>query len=323
MTTTILLSAPYMIPVFDRFRSIFEASGLKVIVPDVHERMSEVELMEYAGLIDGVIGGDDRFTASVLQAFTPRLKVISKWGTGIDSIDQDAARNLGVEVCNTPNAFSHPVADSVLQYILLFARGGTILDKKMKSGRWEKIITPALNECTLGVIGVGNVGKQVLRRAKPFGCRLLGTDIIEINPEFVSEINVEMTDLKTLLRESDFVSVNAGLTPSSFHLINAQALALMKPSAYLVNTARGPIIEQPSLVEALISGKLAGAGLDVFEDEPLSVASPLLKMDNVYLSPHNTNSSPRAWEIVHFNTLRNLFNGLGLELPEELKSTRQ
>ena len=315
--TTVLLTAPYMIPFADRFRPVFEHYGLELIVPTVHERMSEDELLAYAGQFDGTVCGDDRYTECVLQRCLPRLKVISKWGTGIDSIDKTAAERLGIQVRNTPNAFTLPVADSVMAYMLAFARRQPWMDREMKAGRWEKIPGRSLSECTLGVIGVGNIGKAVIRRARAFGMQLLGNDIIPIAPDFVIENNVEMTSLENLLARADFVSLNADLNPTSRHIINARTLSLMKRDAVLINTARGPLVDEPALVAALRSGQIAGAALDVFEVEPLPLDSPLLKMDNVMLAPHNTNSSPSAWERVHWNTLRNLLESLGLD-PTDL-----
>ncbi len=309
---TVLFSAPYMIPFLVRFRPFFDRMGIDLIVPDVHERLSEDEILAYAGQFDGAICGDDRFTASVLQACTPRLKVISKWGTGIDSIDYHAAARLGIKVCRTPNAFTLPVADSVFGYMLAFARRLPWMDRAMKSGEWAKMPGRSLSECTLGVIGVGNIGKAVLRRARAFGMDLLGNDIVEVAPDFIREHHVEMIRLDELLARSDFVSLHCDLNPTSYHLINAHTLSLMKPSAVLINTARGPIVEEPALVEALERGILGGAALDVFEGEPLPAGSHLLQMDNVMLAPHNANSSPAAWERVHINTVRNLLDGLGL-----------
>jgi D-3-phosphoglycerate dehydrogenase len=144
---------------------------------------------------------------------------------------------------------------------------------------------------------------------------LLGTDIIEIEKGFIDEVGVEMTSLEDLISRSDFVSINCDLNPTSFHLINRNTIELFKPNAVLINTARGPIIEEPALITALQSGSLAGAALDVFIDEPLPLDSPLIKMENVMLAPHNANSSPAAWEFVHINTIRNVFLGLGLEFP--------
>ena len=313
MPTTILLSAPYMLPFIDRFLPVFDAYGINLILPEVHERLSEDEILVYAGHFDGAICGDDRYTEQVLQACLPRLKVVSKWGTGIDSIDKVAATRLGIQVCNTPNAFTLPVSDSVLGYILAFARRLPWMDARMKAGEWEKLPGRSLSECTLGVIGVGNVGKAVLRRARPFGMRLFGNDITPIAPDFILENNLEMTGLKDLLQRADFVSINCDLNPTSRHLINTETLGWMQPHAVLINTARGPVVDEKALVAALQSGGIGGAALDVFEVEPLPLDSPLLSMNNVMLAAHNSNSSPAAWERVHWNTIRNLLEGLGLD----------
>jgi len=321
MKATVLFSAPYMVPVLDRFRPVFDRAGIELIVAQVQERLSEAELMQHAGHVDGVICGDDRFARDVLEAYAPRLKVISKWGTGIDSIDREAAARLGVKVYNTPGAFTDAVADSVMAYILTFARWTLSMDRAMKAGRWEKLPGRGLHECSLGVVGVGAIGKAVLRRARAFGMKLLGNDIVAIPPEFIDEVGLEMTSFTDLLGRSDFVSVNCDLNPTSRHLINVQALRAMRPQAVLINTARGPIVDQAALVQALREGRIAGVALDVYEDEPLPPDSALLKMDQALLAPHNANSSPAAWERVHWNTLRNLFLGLGLAVPPEAERT--
>ena len=313
---TILLTAPYMIPFLDRFRPVLEDYGLELIVPAVEERMDEEDLLVYAGGFDGAICGDDRYTRRVLEACAPRLKVISKWGTGIDSIDKETCNRLDIEIGNTPNAFTLPVADSVMGYILAFARRQPWMAAAMQAGQWEKLSGRSLSECTLGVIGVGNTGKAVLRRASAFGMELLGNDIVEIAPDFVREFRVEMTALEDLLRRADFVSLNCDLNPTSCHLIREETLRQMKPTAVLINTARGPIVDEAALVKALEDGAIAGAALDVFEVEPLPESSPLLTMDNVMLAPHNANSSPDAWERVHWNTIRNLLNGLGIDTAD-------
>jgi len=294
---TVLISAPYIIPQLDRIQAVFEHYGMELIVPHVSERLDEETLMAYAGEFDGAICGDDQYTEQVLEACAPRLKVISKWGTGVDSIDKDTADKLGIQVHRTPNAFTMPVADTVL----------------MKSGEWQKVPGRSLGECSLGVVGVGNCGRAVLRRARGFGMKLLGNDIVDIAPDFVIETGVEMTGLGDLLARSDFVSVNCDLNPSSYHLINADALASMNPDAVLINTARGSVVDETALIEGLQRRELGGAGLDVFEIEPLPEDSPLRQFDNVMLAPHNANSSPMAWEHVHWNTIRNLLTGLGLE----------
>jgi D-3-phosphoglycerate dehydrogenase len=306
-----------MLQEIDRFKPALESLNMKLIIPEVNERLSEAEILAFAGEFDGTICGDDRYSRQVIEACSPRLKVISKWGTGIDSIDQTAATAFGVMIGNTPNAFTVPVSESVIGYLLCFARQIPWLDQAMKAGRWDKIIGKTLSECTLGVVGVGKVGKAVLRRARAFGMNLLGNDIIEIEPDFLLENGVRMTSLPDLLSRADYISINCTLNPTSFHLIDEDQLTNCKSEAVLINTARGPIVHQPALIEALQKGRLRGAALDVFEDEPLPTDSPLLSMDNVLLAPHNSNSSPRFWERVHWNTIRNLLVGLGMD-PQHL-----
>lgn len=309
MRERVMISAPYMQPVVDRFMPVFEEANLDVFVPPVSERMEVEDLLPLIGDVDGVICGDDRFTRRVLER-APRLKVISKWGTGIDSIDQAACRDLGIRVCNTPNAFTIPVADSVFACMLAFARRTFEMDSEMKAGRWEKIPGFTLSEKTLGVIGVGNIGREVTRRARAFGMRVLGCDPIAPPPEFVGATGIEMTTLDRVLRESDILTLHTDLNPTSQHLINFETLAKMKRSAILINTSRGPVVHEHALVEALRVGQIAAAGLDVFEHEPLPLNSPLRAMKNVLIAPHNSNSSPAAWERVHQSTIRNLINGL-------------
>lgn len=313
---TVFVSAPYMLPVMERFRPVFQHYQVNLLPAEVNERLSEEEILAFAGQFEGVIAGDDRFSARVIEACLPRLKVISKWGTGIDSFDRQAAARLGVQIRNTPNAFTLPVADSVMGYILAFARRLHWMDDAMKLGMWQKIPGRSLSECTLGVVGVGNVGKAVLRRARAFGMRLLGNDIIPIAPDFLLENNVEMTSLPDLLSRADFVSLNCDLNPTSHHILNQLTLSQIKPGAVVINTARGPLIDEPALIKALQEGRVGGAALDVFEVEPLPKDSPLLQMSQVMLAPHNSNSSPSAWERVHWNTIRNVLEGLGVDLSD-------
>jgi D-3-phosphoglycerate dehydrogenase len=298
-----------MLPVLDRFSELFRQNRIEVVVPSVDERLEEEDLLLWVSDIDGAICGDDRFTEKVLEA-APILKVISKWGTGIDSIDQEACNRLGIQVCNTPNAFSEPVADSVIGYMICFARHLPWMDREMRQGIWHKTPGKALRECTLGVIGVGNVGKTVVKRAMAFGIEILGNDIVEMQEKFLTETGIRMVSKGDLLQQADFVSLNCDLNLTSHHLMTIDKFKLMKRSAVIINTARGPIIKEEDLVQALETQIIAGAALDVFEKEPLSPDCPLLRMENVMLAPHNANSSPEAWEKVHHSTINNLIKAL-------------
>jgi len=298
-----------MQPVIDRFQPIFDENGVELVVPLVNERFEEEELLEVIGDIDGVIAGDDRFTERVLIA-APKLKVLSKWGTGTDSFDHEACKKLGVAIRNTPDAFSQPVADTVLGYMLCFARNLPWMNRAMRDGVWHKIPGRALRECTLGIIGVGNVGKAVASRAVAFGMPVLGNDLVDIPSEFLEETGIRMVSKEEIYAQADFISVNCDLNPTSRHLLSTAQFAQMKPTTVVINTARGPIIDEQAIIKALQTQQIGGAAFDVFENEPLPLDSSLLKMDNVMVAPHNSNSSPEAWERVHMNTINNLFEVL-------------
>jgi D-3-phosphoglycerate dehydrogenase len=213
-------------------------------------------------------------------------------------------------VCSTPDAFSEPVADSVLGYVLLFARRLDTMTTDMREGRWVRQPLRSLRECTLGIIGFGHIGRAVARRAAAFGMTMLVHDLRPVESE-AAAADARVTDLDDLLRHADFVTLHVDLRPGNRHLIDEARLALMKPSAVLVNTARGALVDEAALAAALADARLAGAALDVFEDEPLPIDSPLRRLPNVYLAPHNSNSSPSAAQRVHANTIRNVLRELG------------
>lgn len=312
MKYRVLISAPYMQPFIERFRPFFEENDIAIVVPEVNERLEEDDLLKYIHDLDGIICGDDRFTEKVLDAAS-KLKVISKWGTGIDSINKPECLKRGIQVRNTPNAFTIPVSDTVLAYILNYARNISFMTDAMRKGEWKKINGKAMHECILGVVGVGNIGESVLRKANAFGMRLLANDLRKIPSDLVIELGVEEVDFKELLRSSDFVSINCDLNNTSYHLFNDDAFNTMKKNAVLINTARGPIVDERALERALEQEKIYGAALDVFEDEPLPTNSPLLKHPRVMMAPHNSNSSPFAWENVHISTINNLMESLGIK----------
>ena len=311
--TKILVSAPYMLPVIDRFLPQLDRAGLTVELADVNERLSESELLAQIGDVEGVICGDDSFTDRVMEQ-APLLRVISKWGTGIDSIDQDAAQRRGIRVCNTPDAFTDSVADTALGYVLVFARQLVTSDGDIRSGTWRKRPVVALRERTLGIVGLGNIGLAVAKRAQAFGMTVVGTDIDEQAGHRATKVGVAVRSPEELLKLSDYVTLHCDLNPTSFHLMGAANIALMKPSSYLINTARGPMVEEQALVSALEREAIAGAALDVFEEEPLPLESRLRGFSNCLFAPHNANGSPSAAEKVHISTITNLLKGLA-EVP--------
>jgi D-3-phosphoglycerate dehydrogenase / 2-oxoglutarate reductase len=310
----ILVSAPYFQGAYGRFADRMRAMGMEADLPEVRERLSESELLPIISRYHGVISGDDELTDRVLRE-ARNLKVISKWGTGIDSIDSTAAKELGIAVRNTPNAFSEPVADTVFAFMLAFSRQLHIQDGDIRRGVWSKRQCFALRGLTLGIVGVGNCGKAVARRAGGFGLRLKGNDIAQIDQEFINETNITITSLEELLGTSDFISMNCDLNPTSYHLMNDDTFAKVKPGAYYITTCRGPVTDETALIKALKSGRTAGAGIDVFENEPLPDDSPLRTFDNVLLAPHNANGDPGTADRIHELTLGYLIEELEKHQP--------
>lgn len=305
----VLVSAPYFQPVVDIYAPFFEEYNIDIIVPEVRERMSEEELLACIMDIDGAICGDDRFTDRVL-ACAPKLKVLSKWGTGIDSIDRESAARHGISVRNTTNAFTDAVADLTMGFMLAFARQIPWSNEDIRNGIWHKRPGISLGESTLGIIGLGNIGRAVAKRASAFGMKIVGYDVMTLPPEVLIGTGIEVVFFDQVLSESDFITLHCDLNPGNKYLISDAQFDLIRPNAVIVNTARGPLIEEAALVHALEEKKIAGAALDVFEQEPLPADSRLREFSNVLFSPHNANSSPSAWKRVHENTLKNLIEEL-------------
>jgi D-3-phosphoglycerate dehydrogenase len=305
----VLVTAPRALDSIDRYEKELGAAGCEVVSANSTERLEEHELLPLVHDIDAIVCGDDRITSRVLDA-APRLRVIAKWGTGIDSIDVEDAKRRGIAVRNSPGAFSDPVADNVLGYILLFARRLDRMAADMNAGHWQRLALKSVGEYTLGIIGLGESGKAVARRAAAFGMTIISSTLNELSPEQKKELGVELVPLQTLLSRSDFVSLHTDLRPENRHLIDAAHLRLMKPSAILINTARGELVDEDALVTALQDRRIGGAALDVFQEEPLPPTSPLRNLANVYLAPHNANASFLAAERVHANSIRNVLTAL-------------
>jgi phosphoglycerate dehydrogenase-like enzyme len=221
-------------------------------------------------------------TANVL-ANTSRLKVIAIRGVGYDTVDVEAATARGIPVVVAPG-FTESVADYVFGLMLAVARQVAQADRLVRGGRWEVLVSTNIFRKTLGIVGLGRIGKAVARRAQGFEMPLLATDVVQ-DETFAQQYGVAYVPLEELLQRADIVSLNAPLQRDTRHLIDAPALNLMKPSAFLINTARGDLVDVTALAAALRQGRLAGAGLDVFPEEPLQ-QNPFQGLDHVVLSPH-------------------------------------
>jgi phosphoglycerate dehydrogenase-like enzyme len=243
---------------------------------------------EHAAKYDAFCLMTAKVTRDTLSGPDRRLKLVARFGVGYDSVDVAACNEYGVMLTITPDGVRRPVAASVMAYVLALAHRMFLKDRLVREGRWAEkgnYLGMGLMGRTLGVIGVGNIGAEIFRLAQPFGMRLLGCDP-NVPQSAVDSLNVTMTDMDSLLHESDFVSVNTLLDDSTRGLIGAREFGLMKPSAYFINTSRGPVVDEAALIDTMRKARIAGAAIDVFEQEPISPDNPLLKMDNVILAPH-------------------------------------
>lgn len=310
MTThRVLISCPLIVDSIDEYSDRFDAEGIEYHIADVEQHLSEPELLEMIDAYDGVLAGDDAFTRRVL-AEASNLKVISKWGIGIDAIDNEAAEEYGVDVANTPGAFANEVADVVVGFAVMLTRELHHVDKAVRSGNWYCPRGTSLAGETFGVIGVGDIGSAVARRAAALEMDVLGTDVRPLDEELIEATGIEPIDRDTLLDRSDVVSLNCALTQETRGMIGLEELELLGERGYLINTARGELVEQETLVTALREGIIAGAALDVFDEEPLPEWNSLTELDSVILGSHNAQNTHEAVQRVNDRAVENLISGL-------------
>ena len=308
----VLISPNTLLPVLEDYRSILIKNNIQIITPPpFNEYLTEEELLPLVSDIDGAICGDDRFTENVFSK-AKKLKVLSKWGEGLNAIDLEAAKKYNIKVFRTAGALTDPVADTVLGYLLAFARNLIQKDIYMKKGEWRKLGAVTLKESKLGIIGYGKIGQAVAKRAVSFGMQVMVYDINPIRENNIDDELIKIIDLKTIYQESDFISLNCDLNKTSKKIIDKYAIKKMKKGCVLINTARGELIDELALINALKNKNISGAALDVFEKEPLAKNSPLRKMKNCLLSAHNANSSPYVFDKIHKKTISNLFKGLNI-----------
>ena len=254
-------------------------------LPAFAEEITPADAARY----DAILSLRPALTAASLAGGEPRLKLLARFGAGFDNVDMEAATRAGVLVTNTPDGVRRPVATTVLTFILALSHKLMIKDRLTRTGRWAertRFMGEGLVGKVVGSIGFGSIAQEAFRLLKPL-------DMIHLayapskHPTEAAALNAREVDLDTLLHESDYVCINAPLTPASRRMIGARELGLMKPTAYLINTGRGQIVDESALYTALAEGRIAGAALDVFEQEPVSPDNPILKLENVIVSPHS------------------------------------
>ena len=274
------------------FRDLLHEAGFRTVDPDCGEVLTERAVREALPSCEAIIAGGEPLPAGLI-ALAPRLRVIARTGVGYDSVDVAAASGRGIAVTITPGTNEESVAEHAFALILAVARRIALNDRLIRAGGWDRTLVIPLRGKTLGLLGLGRIGRAMVPRARAFGMRVIASDPLP-NPAFDAEHGLERRDLDALLAESDVLSLHLPLADSTRNLLDAPALARLKPGAILVNTARGGIIDEAALFEALSRGHLAGAGLDVFALEPPPADHSLLTLPNVVASPHLGGIDTRA-----------------------------
>jgi D-3-phosphoglycerate dehydrogenase len=311
-----LITCMHLVRHFEKFRPQWDEMGVTAVIPPLEgQQFSAAEMAEHIMGVDAVIAGDDMIDASVLDAGKATgLKAVIKWGIGTDGIDKPYAARIGMPVFNTPGVFGEEVADLALGHLLMLARNIHRMDASVRDGGWFKAEGRSLTGLTAGVVGMGSIGQAIARRVPGFGMKAIGYDVYPFSPEQQEKMGVKLVPLETLLENADVVFVASALTAENRHLIGREAFARMKNGVLLINVSRGPLVDEAALCDALASGKVAGAGLDVFEEEPLPASSSLRRFaDRCTFSTHNGSNTREAVARINQMTTDILFDVLGLK----------
>lgn len=300
---------------FETFRPQYEALSVTPVLPPVPGQQLDAEAMRrHVAGCAAVIAGDDEIDAGVLEAGRAAgLKAVIKWGIGTDNIDKAAAKALGIPVFNTPGVFSDEVADLAMSLLLMLTRGTHLMHRSVVEGGWRKVEGRSLAGMTAGIIGLGSIGLGIARRTTASAMTTIGCDILPIAADVLKTNGIAQVGLDEILRRSDVILLACNLTRENRHLIGPEAFGSMKRGAYVVNVSRGPLIDEAALAAALADGRIAGAGLDVFEVEPLPAASPLRAFDTCVFTTHNGSNTREAVARINQMTTDILFHVLGLK----------
>ncbi len=302
-------------------RDYLEAAGCEVVYTPIAGPLEESYLIEQLQGFDAIIGSSDPYNARVF-ASCPQLKVVSRCGVGIDSVDVGAATEVGIVVTNTPGAMTESVGDYTFALLLGITRRIHEGDVLMRQGGWGEYPGVGVSGKTIGLVGCGQIGQAVAKRAAGFSMRILAYDPQVAERGLPSGMpDIEFTDLDTVLSESDFVSLHAPNVPETKNMFNRERFAKMKPSAYFINTARGALVDETALIEALENGTIAGAATDVYQQEPLPADHPLRKAPRTLLTPHNAFNSAEAAQAMSVQSAENTLIALRGERPAGLVNT--
>ena len=308
----ILVTCPPMLGMIDSFRHIFEEKGIELSAPNVVQTLSVEELKEIVPQHDGWIIGDDPATREVFEAGKAgNLKAAVKWGIGVDNVDFDACKDLNIPIINTPDMFGREVADIAMGYVIALARETFEIDRAVRDGKWIKPRGISLSGKKVALVGFGDIGQSTAKRLLALDMDVIAYDPFADNNPNLPEVEREVWP--TRVEEADFIVVTCSLTKSSFHMVNADVFKQAKDGVRVVNVGRGPIIDETSLEDALKSGKVYSAALDVFEVEPLPMDSYLRTHPHCIFGSHNASNTADAVERTSHIAIDKLFNFLNIK----------
>jgi len=311
MNYRVLVTCPPMLGLIDEFKHLFTEKGIDIYCPPVKQTLSVEELKELLPQFDGWIIGDDPANAEVFKAGRQgKLKAAVKWGVGVDNVDFKAAKELGIPITNTPRMFGGEVADIAVGYVIGLARQIFWIDREVRKGNWIKPSGISLAGKTVALIGFGDIGRNTAKRLLAFDLNVIAYDPYFQIQDDLSQ--VESSIWPERLEEADFVVLTCALTADNYHLLNPEIFSKVKQGVRVVNVARGPLIDEQALIDALSSGQVHSAALDVFEIEPLPLDSPLRNFERCIFGSHNGSNTVDAVHRASQQAITLLFDFLGV-----------
>lgn len=312
MSYRVLITCPPMLGLIDEFRHLFAEKGVEIYCPPVKQTLSVEELKSLLPHFDGWIIGDDPANLEVFQAGRKgKLKAAVKWGVGVDNVDFNAAESLGIPITNTPRMFGAEVSDIAVGYVIALARETFWIDRQVREGKWVKPSGISLGGKTVALLGFGDIGKNTAKRLLAADMRIIAYDPYSQREEGLEA--VEYSLWADRLDEADFIVLTCALTRENYHLLNAETLSQSKKGVRIVNVARGPLIDETALVNALKSGQVHSVALDVFESEPLPRDSPLRGFEQCIFGSHNGSNTVDAVHRASKKAIQLLFDFLGID----------
>lgn len=296
----VLITATNYSAICTQGKKILEDNGFEIIENPHGRPIRFEEIKEVITDVCAVVAGVDTWDEEVFQ-IAPELKIISRFGVGVDNIDVTKAKEYGIKVTNCKGINSNAVSEHVLALMLSMVRMIPRLSRTMKEGTWERAVYHEFHAMTVGLLGFGDIACKVADKLQPFGTRILAYDVFP-NIKAAEDRNVRMTSMEEVLKQSDVISIHVPSLPETYHMINRDTIELMKENVYLINTARGSIVDEKALYTALKSGRIAGAAVDVYEQEPAAADNPLFGLDNFIGTPHVSAESYESYEMCGIET---------------------